>query len=329
MIFVDNENITDPRINLAIEEYLLQSYAVDDDILLFYINEPSIIIGRFQNTIEEINRAYVEEHGIHVVRRLSGGGAVYHDLGNLNYSLITRGGLEDATNFKKFTAPVIKALQKMGIPADLSGRNDICIEERKISGNAIYNKPRGNVCHGTLLFDTDLTRLSKALNVKQEKIASKGVKSVRSRVANISEYLETDIDVETLRQHILKSIFEDQDPIPQYHLSSTDWEAIHEISKTRYQTWEWNYGQNPEFNIEKTQRFPFGQVNARIQVENGIIQGIRFFGDFFGSREIEELEKLLLNVRYEKESLGKTLENIPVGKYIGGMENKEFVSFLY
>ena len=329
MIFVDNENITDPRINLAIEEYLLQSHAVDDDILLFYINEPSIIIGRFQNTIEEINRAYVEEHGIHVVRRLSGGGAVYHDLGNLNYSLITRGGLEDATNFKKFTAPVIKALQKMGIPADLSGRNDICIEERKISGNAIYNKPRGNVCHGTLLFDTDLTRLSKALNVKQEKIASKGVKSVRSRVANISEYLEAGIAVETLRQHILKSIFEGQDPIPQYHLNSADWEAIHEISKNRYQTWEWNYGQNPEFNIEKTHRFPFGQVNARIQVENGIIQGIRFFGDFFGSREIEELEKLLLNVRYEKESLGKTLENIPVGKYIGGMENEEFVSFLY
>ena len=329
MIFVDNEKITDPRINLAIEEYLLQSDAVDDDILFFYINEPSIIIGRFQNTHEEINRDYVDEHNLHVVRRLSGGGAVYHDLGNLNYSLITRGGLEEATNFKKFTAPVIKALQKLGIPAELSGRNDICVEERKISGNAIFSKPRGTVCHGTLLFNTDLTQLSKALNVKPEKINSKGVKSVRSRVANISEYLQTGLDVESLRMHILKTIFEGQEPIPQYHLTSADWEAIHKISAERYQTWEWNYGKNPLFNIEKTLRFPFGHVDARIQVENGRIQNIKFFGDFFGSREIEELEKGLLNVRYERNALNEALESMPVGAYIGGMEKEALAAFLF
>lgn len=172
MWFVDNEKVTDPRVNLAIEEHLLRTFDTEEDILLFYINQPSIIIGRNQNTIEEINQEYVEKNGIIVVRRLSGGGAVYHDLGNLNFSFITQNQAENIHNFRKFTAPVIEVLRKMGVPAELSGRNDIVVDGRKISGNAQYIAGRRMVSHGTLLLNSDLEQVVEALNVKASKIES-------------------------------------------------------------------------------------------------------------------------------------------------------------
>lgn len=189
MYFVDNKGITDPRINLAIEEYLLKTMDVDQNpFLLFYINEPSIIIGKNQNTAEEINTDYVDSNGIHVVRRLSGGGAVYHDHGNLNFSFITKDDGNSFRDFRKFTEPVVKALQDMGVNAELSGRNDLLAEGRKISGNAQFATRGRMFSHGTLLFDTKMDEVVSALKVNKEKIESKGIKSIRSRVANISEF---------------------------------------------------------------------------------------------------------------------------------------------
>ncbi|HZG73990.1 MAG TPA: lipoate--protein ligase, partial [Chondromyces sp.] len=190
MLFIDNQNITDPRINLAIEEYAVKHLDINETYLLFYINEPSIIIGKNQNTIEEINTEYVEKNNIHVVRRLSGGGAVYHDLGNLNFSFITKDDGESFHNFLKFTEPVIQALQKLGINAELSGRNDILAEGRKVSGNAQFSTKGRMFNHGTLLFDSEMDHIVSALKVRKDKIESKGIKSIRSRVANISEFLE-------------------------------------------------------------------------------------------------------------------------------------------
>jgi lipoate-protein ligase A len=334
MIFVDNEKVNDPRINLAIEEYLLRSRLTEDDILLFYINEPSIIIGRYQNALEEINRAFVEAHGIYMVRRLSGGGAVYHDLGNLCFSLITRAGKEDSLNFKKFTAPVTRALQEMGIPAELSGRNDILVDGRKISGNAIYSTKQGIVCHGTLLLNTDLSVLSESLNVKPGKIESKGIKSVRSRVANISEFLDEPMETEIFRLRLLRGIFAGYgdstiDEIPQYQLTSSDWEAIKILSNERYMTWDWNYGKSPAFNVQKTQRFAIGEIDARIQVQGGVIQSIKFYGDFLGQEDVSILERHLSGVRYDHDSLEAALHEVDVASYLGGSSNAEFVGFLY
>ncbi len=329
MIFVDNEKVNDPRINLAIEEYLLRSRPVDEDILLFYINEPSIIIGRYQNALEEINRSYVAEHGIHVVRRLSGGGAVYHDLGNLCFSLITRGGKEDALNFKKFTAPVTRALGEMGIPAELGGRNDILVDGRKISGNAIYSTKQGIVCHGTLLLNTDLSVLSEALKVKPGKIESKGIKSVRSRVANLSEFMDEPVAMETFRKRLLQGIFAGSEEIPQYRLTKQDWEAIKVLSNERYMTWEWNYGRSPAFNVQKTQRFAFGEIDARIEVQAGVIQSVKFYGDFIGQDELSVLEKRLSGVRYDQASLEQALKDIDIASYFGGLSPAEFLEFFY
>ncbi|MET1013555.1 MAG: lipoate--protein ligase, partial [Paenisporosarcina sp.] len=208
MYFIDNKGITDPRINLAIEEYALKTMDVDkDSFFLFYINEPSIIIGKNQNTIEEIDTDYVDSNGIHVVRRLSGGGAVYHDLGNLNFSFITKDDGDSFRNFKKFTQPIVDALKEMGVDAELSGRNDILAGGRKISGNAQFSTKGRMFSHGTLMFDTEIEAVVSALKVRKDKIESKGIKSIRSRVANIMEFLEEPISIDDFRLKLLHSIF--------------------------------------------------------------------------------------------------------------------------
>lgn len=328
MIFVDNEQQYDPRINLAIEEHLVRNLNVEDDILLFYINEPSIIIGRNQNTLEEINYPYMEEHHILVVRRLSGGGAVYHDHGNLNFSFINAKGREFLHNFKKFTAPVVKVLNSMGVPAEMNGRNDIVVEEHKISGNAQYAIGSKLVSHGTLLFNSDLSKVSEALNVKTEKIESKGIKSVRSRVANISEYLPEAMDILDFRERVKNGILEEANN-GVYKLNQADWDAINQISRDRYQQWEWNFGRSPKFNIQKTRRFPFGQIDARIEIHNGEIQQLKLFGDFLGLRDVSDVESRLIGVRYDKPHLQDVLENIELKDYLGGLSAQELAEFLF
>lgn len=328
MIFIDNENITDPRINLAIEEYALKHLDPSNTYLLFYINEPSIIIGKNQNTVEEINADYVEENGIHVVRRLSGGGAVYHDLGNLNFSFLTKDDGDSFHNFKKFTDPVVKALQKLGVPAELSGRNDILANGRKISGNAQFSTKGRMFSHGTLLFDSEIEHVVSALNVKKEKIESKGIKSIRSRVANIREFLNEPLSMEQFKEMLLSYIFDGKDEIPRYTLTEDDWKKIHEISKERYQNWDWNYGKSPSFNVQHSHRFPVGQVDIRLEVKKGIIQQCKIYGDFFGVGDVADIEEQLKDVRYDRASIDEALQNIDLKHYFGNIERSEFIAFI-
>jgi lipoate---protein ligase len=329
MLFVDNENITDPRVNLAIEEHLLRNYSTDEDLLLFYINEPSIIIGRNQNTLEEINHHYVLERGIHVVRRLSGGGAVYHDLGNLNFSFITNSGKENFNNFKKFTAPVIEALRELGVDAELGGRNDILVGGRKISGNAQYITGKRMVSHGTLLFDSDLSQVVEALNVKMSKITSKGIKSVRSRVVNICEHLDQRMDIDSFRARLISSILDGSSEWVPYTLAQEDWQAVKIFVEERYSSWEWNYGRSPDFNIQKTKRFEAGEIDARIDVQRGKIIQIKFYGDFLSQGNVGELEDHLMGTRYDRDHLADALKGIDLTYYFGNVPFSEFVEFLY
>ena len=329
MLFVDNERITDPRVNLAIEEHLLRNFGTDEDILLLYTNEPSIIIGRNQNTLEEINHHYVLEKGIHVVRRLSGGGAVYHDLGNLNFSFITNSGKENFNNFRKFTAPVIKALNELGVDAELGGRNDILVNGKKISGNAQYITGKRMVSHGTLLFDSDLSQVVEALNVKMSKITSKGIKSVRSRVVNICEHIEKPMDMESFRTHLIESIIKGSEKITIYTLAQEDWQAVQIFVEERYNSWEWNYGRSPEFNIQKTKRFSLGEIDARIDVQRGRIINIKFYGDFLSEGNVEELEEKLKGIRYDRDQLNDAIKGVDLSYYLGDIEAGEFLDFLY
>ncbi len=328
MLFIDNKGITDPRINLAIEEYALKNLDINETYLLFYINEPSIIIGKNQNTVEEINTEYVEGNGIHIVRRLSGGGAVYHDLGNLNFSFITKDDGESFHNFRKFTEPVVAALRKLGVNAELSGRNDLLAEGRKISGNAQFSTKGRMFSHGTLLFNSEMDHIVSALRVKKDKIESKGIKSVRSRVANISEFLEEKMEIEEFRSLILQNIFEGEE-IKEYVLTEEDWEKIHQLSKERYQNWEWNYGKSPKFNLQHSHRFPVGQIDVRLEVNKGIIENCKIYGDFFGVGDVTDIEKKLINVRYEKSELEEALKEMDTTYYFGNISKEEFINLIY
>ncbi|WP_394583189.1 lipoate--protein ligase [Cytobacillus firmus] len=329
MLFIDNQGITDPRINLAIEEYALKDLDIEETYLLFYINEPSIIIGKNQNTVEEINTEYVEDNGIHVVRRLSGGGAVYHDLGNLNFSFITKDDGDSFHNFQKFTEPVTEALQKLGVNAELSGRNDLMAEGRKISGNAQFSTKGRMFSHGTLLFDSEIESVVSALKVKKDKIESKGIKSIRSRVANISEFLDEKITIEEFRTLLLKNIFGDLGEIPEYKLTDEDWERIHQLSRERYQNWDWNYGRSPKFDLQHSHRFPVGQIDIRLNVTKGKIEGCKIYGDFFGVGDVSEIENKLTGIRYEKSEIEKALEGVEIKHYFGNVTKEEFVNLVY
>ncbi|SIQ92634.1 lipoate-protein ligase A [Peribacillus simplex] len=329
MLFIDNKGIIDPRINLAIEEYALKHLNIDETYLLFYINRPSIIIGRNQNTIEEINADYVDGNGITVVRRLSGGGAVYHDLGNLNFSFITRDDGDSFHNFKKFTQPVVETLEKLGIHAELSGRNDILAEGKKISGNAMFSTKGRMFSHGTLLFQSEMDHIVSALKVKKDKIESKGIKSIRSRVGNIADFLKEPMSVEEFRSFLLQNIFKDSGKVTEYVLTETDWEKIHKISEERYQSWEWNYGKSPKFNLQNSHRFPVGSVDIRLEVNRGIIENCKIYGDFFGVGEVADIEQKLTGIRYEKEAISRVLDEIDVRHYFGNVTKEEILALIY
>lgn len=329
MIFIENEGNTKPQLNLALEEYALRNFSAENDYLLFYINEPSIIIGRNQNTLEEINHEYVAKNNIHVVRRVSGGGAVYHDFGNLNFSFITNYDAERLNNFKKFTAPVVKVLNDLGLNAELKGRNDIQVDDKKISGTAQFSNGKRMVSHGTLLFDTDLGEVVNALNVKMSKIESKGHKSVRSRVANISELLNAPLKIEAFRQLLLEGLYDESEPFEGYHLTPEEWKAVHNLKEARYDTWDWNFGRSPKFNIQRSRRFPVGEIDLRIFVEKGRIKEFKVFGDFFGKEPVENLEKLLLGARYERNDIVELLKDVEIREYFGDIPKMEFVELVY
>lgn len=324
MLYIKNES-NNPYYNLAFEEYL---FNLDDNTnyMLLWQNEPTIVVGKYQNTAEEINSEYVKEKGINVVRRITGGGAVYHDLGNLNFTFISKGSDKKEFDFKKFTMPIIRALSKLGIEAELSGRNDITIDQKKFSGNAQYVKQGKVLHHGTLLFDSRMEELSKALKVAEDKFQSKGIKSVRSRVTNISDYLEEKISVLQFRDLLLKYMLDEDEELAEGQLSADDLLAIESLMKNKYMTWEWNYGYSPEFNVKQGKRFENGKIEVLINVKQGIIQGIKFYGDFFGSENPQEIEEMLSGKRYKEDEIKNALTGLNIGSYFKGITLEELLS---
>lgn len=321
---------TDPHYNLALEEYVLKYLDPNEDFIMLWQDRPSIIIGRNQNTIEEINSEYVKANNIPVVRRLSGGGAVYHDSGNLNFTFIVRSDQDRVSNYKKFTKPVIDALNQLGVPAEFSGRNDITIEGKKFSGNAQYYYKDRLLHHGTLLYNSDLSQLQNALRVKEDKIASKGVKSVRSRVTNIAEYLQDPPPIEVFKDLLLDLMFKYQGQTPEkYVLTPEDQKKIQEIMEERYLTWEWNYGESPDFSIQKSRRFPGGMLDIRMNVQSGHISEIKFYGDFLSRRDTAELADKLLSLPYEENALRKALADFDLEDYLGAISLEELIQCLF
>lgn len=329
MYYISNNNNHDPALNLALEEYIFRQLP-ENNYLLFYINEPSIIIGKNQNTLEEINVDYVKENNIHVVRRISGGGAVYHDLGNLNFSFIMKDDGTSFHNFKKFTEPVVEALRSLGVNAELTGRNDIQVGEQKISGNAQFSSRGKIISHGTLLFNSEMSKVASALKVNKAKYVSKSTKSVRSRVANITEFLETSMTIEEFKQTILHSLFGSSENVQEYKLTDEDWKKVNQLANERYRSWDWNYGRSPAFNMQQQKRIEgVGTFDVRLDVQDGVIQQAVVYGDFFGKGDRNELTEKMQGVKYTEEALSAFSDSVDLQYYFGPITKEDWMGLLF
>jgi len=322
-----NLKTTDPAFNLAVEEYVFEQLPRDRMYVMLWQNDNAIIIGKNQNTMAEINASYVKEQGIRVVRRLSGGGAVYHDMGNLNFTIIADAQGE-TLDFGRFCALVVKALGRVGVHAEINGRNDMTIDGKKFSGNAQYLRQGRVMHHGTILFDSNASVLSNALQVDEAKIQAKGVKSVRSRVTNVRDHLPVDMTLPQFRQILLDTILEEQ-PGEEYVLAAADLEAVEKRKRERYDTWEWNYGHSPECTLHKKGRVEgCGTVEAFITLREGKISQIVFKGDFFGVNDPEQLAEYIIGCRPDRASLEQKLENLDVSRFFMGMTAAQLVGIL-
>lgn len=312
MIYI-NSNSTSPYFNFALEEYFMTQKNLDDDkIFLFWRTNPTVMIGRYQNTYCEINEKYVKENNINVVRRNSGGGTIYTDMGAWQFTFIEKNHKENGISFGKFTEPIITALRKENIDAHFNSRNDLLIGKRKFSGNAQYRKDNCVLHHGSILFNTDIKAMVESITVAEDKIIAKGIKSVRERVINISEVMKEDITSEEFRDIILNSLLKDSKT---YTLIQEDINKINKIKKDKFESWDWNYGKNPVFNINRWKRFDGGRVDFKLDIKNGIIKNCVIEGDFFLSGDISEIENAFVNCKYVKKDISKLLNEINVNSY--------------
>lgn len=290
-------------------------------------NAPSVIIGKNQNTAEEINQKFIDQNGIKVARRVSGGGAVYHDLGNLNFTFVISVDDPGKVNYKKYVQPIIDALESMGIKAEASGRNDILVDGLKISGNAQRMANGKLMHHGTIMFDLNIENMVKALNVDPDKITSKGVKSVRSRVTNIKEHL-THGDIHEFWDNLhyyLSNEGKDQEIV----LTEDDIAKIQAEADSKFSTWDWIYGASPEFNLKNSKRFSGGRLETLMNVVEGKIASIRFVGDYLGLEDVSEVENQLMGVRFDRSDVDGILSQIDLKKYFGLIDKGEILSLMF
>lgn len=327
-MFIIRRHSTDPYFNLATEEYVLKNF--DEDSFMLWRNAPCIIVGKHQNTLAEINVDYVKKQNIPVVRRLSGGGAVFHDLGNLNFTFIHCGEKENLIDFRKFTLPILEVLQKMGLDAKFEGRNDLTIEGKKFSGNAEHVWKNRVLHHGTLLFSSQMSDLSQALNVDPGKFKDKAVKSVRSRVTNISEHLKEAMDVVQFSERILAHMVEKYPDARITELTNEDRDQIDSLVREKYGTWEWNFGYSPAYNFRKILRTEkSGTLEFDLDVQNGKIQHIKIFGDYFNRLETEEIEAALTGVVHRGKAIREALKGFKMDAYFSHLTKKEFMEGLF
>lgn len=316
-------NSHNPAYNVALEAYAFRELLAEDELFILWINEPTIVIGKHQNAIEEINKTYTDEHGIHVVRRLSGGGAVYHDLNNLNYTIISNKSQEGAFDFKTFSQPVIETLADLGVPATFTGRNDLEIDGKKFCGNAqAYYKGR-MMHHGCLLFDVDMTVLGNALQVSKDKIESKGVKSVRARVTNILDELPEKMTVEAFSNQLLNKMKESYPDMTEYVFSDDELKNIQALADQQFGTWDWTYGKAPEYTIKRSVRYPAGKITTYANVEKSVIKGMKLYGDFFGIKDVADIEQALIGLRYEYPDVLAKLQTIDTTQYFTNITPQE------
>lgn len=321
------DDSTDPQWNLAAEEYLFKNFK--QSIFRLWRNEPSIIIGLHQNAFAEINLDYVKNNNIPVVRRLTGGGAVFHDLGNVNFTFIDNKIASESTAdmFGRFTKPIIAALNSLGIEASLKGRNDLVIEDKKFSGNAVAVYKERILQHGTLLYSASMANLSEALANRPEHFKGKAVQSNRARVTNISDHLSNAMTVEEFVTYIEKFVTDSlSSKYVRYHYTSQDLSQIAKLTMEKYSKDSWNYGSSPKYGYSKTTRFDWGVLELYMEVQKEIIEEIRFYGSYFFVKETSLLEKKLQGCTNTLEAIRERVKKINLSDYFSNITEEEFIS---
>lgn len=325
MLFYES-NSRDPYFNLAMEDRLFSTMEKGKSLLMLWQNSNTVVVGKYQNTVEEINTGYVEENGVRVARRLSGGGAVYHDDANLNYTIITDHDDESEFNFMPFAEPVIRVLKGYGIEAEFNGRNDLLIGDRKFSGCSQYARGGRLMHHGCIMLDTDMDKASNALKIRDAKIKSKGAKSVVSRITTINEHAVERITMERFKRDLAASILADGNA-KRRNLTPEDFSAIEKLVNEKYSTWEWNYGFRGDYEMTVEKKFPSGIVSAAMNVEEGRITGIKLSGDFFGNGDIEDVERGVAGCALNEE-LRDRLNSLNIPEYMHGISVDDIYGLL-
>lgn len=329
MLYILNKSL-DPYFNQATEEYFLKNF--DENVFMLWQNDFTIVVGKHQNTLAEINVEHTKQRGIRVVRRLTGGGAVYHDLGNLNYTFIMGYGEEGAkVDFKKYNQPIIDVLAKLGVDAAFSGRNDILIGDQKFSGNAehIFHQKQRVLHHGTLLYASEIQDISDALNVNPLKFEGKARKSVRSRVTNISSHLKEDIGVTKFGEQVMAHITTLYPDAVPYELTLVDKMAIQKLADEKYSQWHWNYGYSPKYGLKKGVKTPGGHVEVHLNVEKGLISEVAIFGDFFVNKDLEPLIEALKGKEHRPETLLGALKELKSSEYFSNVSEEELLEAFF
>ena len=326
MLCIQNKN-TDPYFNLAAEEYILKNF--QEDCFMLYQNENSIIVGKHQNTLSEINLDFVNENDIKVVRMISGGGTVFHDLGNLNFSFFMSGEDGKLVNFKKYTSPILEFLQNSGVEAEFGKRNDLVIEGKKISGNAEHIWKKKTLHHGTILYSSELSHLSGALKVNPLKFTDKSVKSVRSRVTNVCDYLPVKMDISLFSKNLMRHIMGVYSVSELYDFSESDIKGIMALRDKKFVSWDWNFGYSPTYNFNKTVKLSFGNLSVNLKIIKGIISEIDFSGDFFQKDSFKEIERSLLGKKHDRSTIQEFLTDQKINKNLYSITIAELLQVLF
>ena len=320
---------TDPAYNLALEQYLSENLPDGDGCFLLWRNRGSVIIGRHQNTLAEINEPFVREKKLDVVRRISGGGAVYHDLGNLNYTWILPSAQAKQLEFGWFCRLILDTLRDFGVTAEVTGRNDITVDGKKFSGNAQHVGERQLIHHGTLLIDADLDAMEQALKVEPDKVRGKGIKSVRSRVANLGVFLPAGVGLAELRAALLSRVLGTYGGAAPLRLSEQELEDVERLCRERYRSWSWNYGMSPPCTVKKRRRIEgCGTIEAFLMLERGVISQLALRGDFFSCGDLEVLCGRFAGCPAREEAYSAVLDSLRAADYIRGLDNGQFLALL-
>ncbi len=318
---------TDPYFNIATDEYILKH--IEEDCFMLWRNDNAIIVGKYQNTLAEINYDYVKANNIAVVRRISGGGAVYHDLGNLNFSFTHSGKDKNLTDFQKFTQPIIDVIRSLDIDARFEGKNDLMIDGRKFSGNAAHVYKNKILHHGTILYSSEMRNVSEALRINPVKYQDKAVKSVPKRVTNISEHLKEPLSLEDFTKKLMDYVIDTTPGSRLYSFTEEDIRQIQKLRDEKFATNEWNYGQSPDYSFKKSIRTPGGVLEMNLEVKHGIIEKVKIFGDFFSERGIEGIEKALETVSHNEAAIRDALPKDDFNSYLSNIAADDLIEAMF